>query len=105
LVVDNRVGPWFAGGLTDDGADGVKWYGHGVGVRPERSRRGGGLSELPAGLPGDAGTGPCAPRPDWPCLEERDGSNDLVARYTYSPGYIDAVAVQERDLEPGLRTQ
>jgi RHS repeat-associated protein len=35
---------------------------------------------------------------NWQCLEERDGSNDLVARYTYSPGYIDAVAVQERDL-------
>jgi RHS repeat-associated protein len=34
----------------------------------------------------------------WQCLEERDGSDDLVARYTYSPGYIDAVAVQERDL-------
>jgi len=35
---------------------------------------------------------------DWQCLEERDGSDDLVARYTYAPGYIDAVAVQERDL-------
>jgi RHS repeat-associated protein len=98
LVVDNRVDPWFADGLTDDGADGVEWHGHGVGVRPERSRRGGGLSEVPAGLPGDAGTGLLTPRPNWPRLEERDGSNDLVARYTYSPGYIDAVAVQERDL-------
>ncbi len=35
---------------------------------------------------------------DWQCLEERDGSGDLVARFTYAPGYIDAVAVQERDL-------
>ncbi len=35
---------------------------------------------------------------DWQCLEERDGSGDLVARYTYTTGYIDAVAVQERDL-------
>ncbi len=35
---------------------------------------------------------------DWQCLEERDSGGDLVARYTYSPGYIDAVAVQERDL-------
>jgi RHS repeat-associated protein len=35
---------------------------------------------------------------NWQCLEERDGSNDLVARFTYSPGYIDAAAVQERDL-------
>jgi len=35
---------------------------------------------------------------DWQCLEERDASGDLVARYTYAPGYIDAVAVQERDL-------
>ena len=35
---------------------------------------------------------------DWQCLEERDGSGDLVARFTYSPGYMDAVAVQERDL-------
>ena len=35
---------------------------------------------------------------DWQCLEERDTSGDLVARYTYAPGYIDAVAVQERDL-------
>ena len=35
---------------------------------------------------------------DWQCLEERDGSDSLVARFTYSPGYIDAVAVQERDL-------
>ncbi len=34
----------------------------------------------------------------WQCLEERDGSGDLVARFTYAPGYIDAVAVQERDL-------
>ncbi|MFW6119164.1 MAG: hypothetical protein ACOC7S_02405, partial [Planctomycetota bacterium] len=34
----------------------------------------------------------------WQCLEERDGSGDLEARYTYAPGYIDAVAVQERDL-------
>jgi len=36
--------------------------------------------------------------PDWQCLEERDGSGDLVVRYTYAPGYIDAVAMQERDL-------
>jgi len=35
---------------------------------------------------------------NWQCLEERDSSDDLVARYTYSPDYIDAVAVQERDL-------
>jgi RHS repeat-associated protein len=35
---------------------------------------------------------------EWQCLEERDGSDSLVARFTYSPGYIDAVAVQERDL-------
>jgi len=35
---------------------------------------------------------------DWQCLEERDGSGDLVARYTYAPTYIDDVAVQERDL-------
>ena len=35
---------------------------------------------------------------DWQCLEERDGNDALVARFTYSPGYIDAVAVQERDL-------
>ena len=35
---------------------------------------------------------------DWQCLEERDGSDDLVARFTYSPDYMDAVAVQERDL-------
>jgi len=35
---------------------------------------------------------------DWQCLEELDGSDDLVARYTYAPGYIDSPAVQERDL-------
>jgi len=35
---------------------------------------------------------------DWQCLEERDSGGELVACYTYSPGYIDAVAVQERDL-------
>jgi RHS repeat-associated protein len=35
---------------------------------------------------------------DWQCLEECETSGDLVARYTYAPGYIDAVAVQERDL-------
>jgi len=35
---------------------------------------------------------------DWQCLEERDGNDALVARFTYCPGYIDAVAVQERDL-------
>ncbi|MFO8007787.1 MAG: RHS repeat-associated core domain-containing protein [Candidatus Brocadiia bacterium] len=34
----------------------------------------------------------------WQCLEERDGSGSLVARFVYSPGYIDAVARQERDL-------
>jgi YD repeat-containing protein len=33
---------------------------------------------------------------DWQCLEELDGSDNIVARYTYAPGYIDAVAVQER---------
>jgi len=35
---------------------------------------------------------------NWQCLEQRDSSGDLVARYTYAPGYIDDVAVQERDL-------
>ena len=35
---------------------------------------------------------------DWQYLEELDGSDEIVARYTYAPGYIDAVAVQERDL-------
>jgi len=35
---------------------------------------------------------------NWQCLEERDGSDDLMARYTYAPGYIDAAAMQERDL-------
>ena len=35
---------------------------------------------------------------NWQCLEERDSGGDLVARYTYATGYIDAVAVQERDL-------
>ena len=35
---------------------------------------------------------------DWQCLEELDGSDDLVARYTYAPGYMDSPAVQERDL-------
>jgi len=35
---------------------------------------------------------------DWQCLEELDADDDIVARYTYAPGYIDAVAVQERDL-------
>jgi len=35
---------------------------------------------------------------DWQCLEERDSNDALAARFTYSPGYIDAVAVQERDL-------
>jgi RHS repeat-associated protein len=34
----------------------------------------------------------------WQCVEERDGDDDLVARFTYAPSYIDAVAVQERDL-------
>jgi len=34
----------------------------------------------------------------WQCLEERDGSGNLVARFTYAPGYIDAPARQERDL-------
>ncbi len=33
----------------------------------------------------------------WQCREERDSAGDLVARFTYAPGYIDAVAVQERD--------
>ncbi|MHC4788993.1 MAG: hypothetical protein ACYS8K_07290, partial [Planctomycetota bacterium] len=33
---------------------------------------------------------------DWQCLEELDASDNLVARFTYAPGYIDAVAVQER---------
>jgi len=31
---------------------------------------------------------------DWQCLEELDADDDIVARYTYAPGYIDAVAVQ-----------
>jgi RHS repeat-associated protein len=38
---------------------------------------------------------------DWQCLEERAGdgrSRACGTRYTYAPGYIDAVAVQERDL-------
>ncbi|MFO7956659.1 MAG: RHS repeat-associated core domain-containing protein [Candidatus Brocadiia bacterium] len=35
---------------------------------------------------------------DWQCLEERDGAGNLVARFTYAPGYIDAPARQERDL-------
>jgi RHS repeat-associated protein len=35
---------------------------------------------------------------DWQCLEERAGDGALMARYTYAPGYVDAVAVQERDL-------
>jgi len=35
---------------------------------------------------------------DWQCLEELDGDDEIVPRYTYAPGYIDAVAVQERDL-------
>ncbi|MFO8007789.1 MAG: RHS repeat-associated core domain-containing protein [Candidatus Brocadiia bacterium] len=35
---------------------------------------------------------------DWQCLEERDSSGDLVARFTSSPGYIDSPARQERDL-------
>jgi len=36
--------------------------------------------------------------PAWQCLEERDSSDDLVARFIYAPGYIDDLAVQERDL-------
>jgi len=35
---------------------------------------------------------------DWQCLEERDSDDALGARFTYSSDYIDAVAVQERDL-------
>jgi YD repeat-containing protein len=35
---------------------------------------------------------------DWQCLEELASDDDIVARYTYAPGYIDAVAAQERDL-------
>ncbi len=35
---------------------------------------------------------------DWQALEERDESGNLVARYTYAPGYLDAVARQQRDL-------
>ena len=31
------------------------------------------------------------------CLEELASDDDIVARFTYSPGYIDAVAMQERD--------
>jgi len=31
-------------------------------------------------------------------LRERNVNDALAARFTYSPGYIDAVAVQERDL-------
>jgi len=34
----------------------------------------------------------------WQCLQERDGSGDLVAQYTYAPGYIDSPARQQRDL-------
>ncbi len=34
----------------------------------------------------------------WQCLEELASDDDIVARFTYAPGYIDAVAVQERDL-------
>ncbi|MHC4788989.1 MAG: hypothetical protein ACYS8K_07270 [Planctomycetota bacterium] len=33
-----------------------------------------------------------APKPLWRRREELDGSDNLVARYTYAPGYIDAVA-------------
>ena len=36
---------------------------------------------------------------DWQCLEELDGSDNIQARYTYAPGYIDAVACGERDLD------
>ena len=36
---------------------------------------------------------------DWQCLEELDSSDDILARFTYSAGYIDAVATQERDLK------
>jgi len=32
---------------------------------------------------------------DWQCLEERDSGGYLAARYTYWPGHIEAVAVQE----------
>jgi len=42
---------------------------------------------------------------NWQCLEERDSGGDVVARYTYAPGYIDGVAVQERDLNLRLLTQ
>ena len=35
---------------------------------------------------------------DWQCLEERGSNDALVARFTYSPDYIDDVAGQERDL-------
>jgi len=35
---------------------------------------------------------------NWQCLEELASDDDILARFTYSPGYIDAVAVQERDL-------
>jgi hypothetical protein len=31
-------------------------------------------------------------------VEDPSGYDALVARFTYAPGYIDAVAVQERDL-------
>ena len=34
---------------------------------------------------------------NWQCLEERDSGGDLVARYTYATGYIDAVAVLDAD--------
>ncbi len=35
---------------------------------------------------------------EWQALEEQDGSGNLIARYTYAPGYVDAVARQQRDL-------
>jgi hypothetical protein len=39
---------------------------------------------------------------DWQALEERNASGDLVARFTYAPGYIDAVTVQPRGALPVL---
>ena len=33
------------------------------------------------------------------CLEELGSGDDIVARYTYEPGYVDAVAVREGDID------
>ncbi len=58
----------------------------------------GGLNGTTRFLWGGSGDPSTALGAGWQCLEERDGSGDLVARFTYAPDYIDAVAVQERDL-------